>query len=110
MNRVEKWGVFEVELQGRSEGNPYIDYTIVGEFSHDNECKEVLGFYDGDGKYIVRFMPSFIGDYTYRISGSFSDQESTGSFEAVAPSEGNHGPVRVANECHFAYEDGKPYY
>ncbi len=110
MNRVEKWGVFEVELQGRSEGNPYIDYTIVGEFSHDNECKEVLGFYDGDGKYIVRFMPSFIGDYTYRISGSFSDQESTGSFEAVAPSEGNHGPVRVVNECHFAYEDGKPYY
>lgn len=26
------------------------------------------------------------------------------------PSEGNHGPVRVAGTYHFAYEDGTPYY
>ena len=30
------------------------------------------GFYDGDGVYKARFMPSYEGEYTFTISGSFS--------------------------------------
>ena len=32
------------------------------------------------------------------------------AFAQKAPSEGNHGPVRVSYTYHFAYEDGTPYY
>ena len=107
---VEKWDVFEVEMPGKSAGNPFTDYTIQGTFSSKSEAKTVDGFYDGDGVYRVRFMPSFEETYTFTVKGSFSDETFTGSFQATAPSEGNHGPVRVSYTYHFAYEDGKPYY
>ena len=107
---VEKWDVFEVEMPGKSTGNPFTDYTIQGTFSSKSETKTVDGFYDGDGVYRVRFMPSFEETYTFTVKGSFSDETFTGSFQATAPSEGNHGPVRVSYTYHFAYEDGKPYY
>jgi hypothetical protein len=32
-----------------------------------------------------------------------------GEFSCTAPSATNHGPVRVANQFHFSYEDGTPY-
>ena len=52
----------------------------------------------------------FEGDYKFLITGNFSDETFEGSFQVTAPSEDNHGPVRVANTWHFAYEDGTPYY
>ena len=74
------------------------------------ETKTVDGFYDGDGIYRVRFMPSFEGDYTFEIKGSFSDEVYTGAFHVTPAQEDNHGPVRVSYTYHMAYEDGKPYY
>ena len=107
---VEKWGTFEAEMSGRHEGNPFTDYTIQGTFKGKEETKTVDGFYDGDGIYRVRFMPSFEGDYTFEIKGSFSDEVYTGAFHVTPAAEGNHGPVRVSYTYHMAYEDGKPYY
>lgn len=34
---IEKWGIFEQAFQGRSDGNPFIDYEIHGTFSHEKE-------------------------------------------------------------------------
>jgi len=107
---VEKWGVFEATVHGRTDGNPFTDYNIRGIFTHKNETKQVEGFYDGDGIYKIRFMPSFTGSYSFEISGSFSPESFCGTFEAVKPTGNNHGPVRVANMYHFEYEDGTPYY
>ena len=109
MQKVEKWHVFETAVNGKSDGNPFKDYAVTGIFSSKSETKQVDGFYDGDGVYKVRFMPSFIGEYTYEISSDAFDTVS-GKFECTAPSEDNHGPVRVCNTYHFCYEDGKPYY
>ncbi|MDO4285513.1 MAG: DUF5605 domain-containing protein [Eubacteriales bacterium] len=122
--QAEKWGVFEVTAQGVSEGNPFTERTIRGTFASadGNERITTDGFYDGDGVYKVRFMPSFEGEYTFSLEGNFAEgtdgsasdstvpQPLSGSFTVIAPSEGNHGPVRVANTYHFAYEDGTPYY
>lgn len=107
---VEKWGVFEAVCKGKETGNPFTDYTIKGFFDGSKEHAEVDGFYDGDGAYRVRFMPSREGSYTFRISGSFSDEEYCGRFTVTPPSQNNHGPVRVADTFHFVYEDGTPYY
>lgn len=108
-NQVEKWGVQEIVCHGKTEGNPFTDYTIQGIFRGKNETVTTDGFYDGDGVYRVRFMPSFEGDYQFTVQGSFGETQ-TGNFQVTAASEGNHGPVRVANTYHFAYEDGTPYY
>ena len=107
---VERWGVFETACGGPSDGNPFTEQWIRGTFSGKNETITVDGFYDGDGCYRVRFMPSFEGRYTYRLEAGFLEQPMTGSFQVLPAGEGNHGPVRVANTYHFAYEDGTPYY
>ncbi|MEY8356608.1 DUF5605 domain-containing protein [Lachnospiraceae bacterium 54-53] len=109
MKTVEKWGIFEAVLQGPVEGNPFTEQRVEGIFKNRNEEKQVDGFYDGDGVYKVRFMPSFEGEYDFRISGSFCGIQE-GSFIVTPARDGNHGPVRVAHTYHFAYEDGTPYY
>lgn len=108
--QVERWSFIEVTMDGKTNGNPFTDYSIWGTFSSKNETKRVSGFYDGDGTYIVRFMPSFVEAYTFTIAGTFSSEQFEGSFEVTPASGENHGPVRVANTYHFAYEDGTTYY
>lgn len=109
MQMVERYGVFELKLPGKEEGNPFTDYEIWGRFTHELEEKNVRGFYNGNGEYIIRFMPSFTGNYHYTIEGSFSDFGTSGVFEAVENTGGNHGPVKVAYQYHFSYADGKAY-
>lgn len=108
--QVEKWDVFEVEVKGKTDKNPFTDYQIQGVFTGKNETVTVDGFYDGNGIYKVRFMPSFEGDYKFQVTGSFSEENYAGNFKVTPASSENHGPVRVANTWHFAYEDGTPYY
>ena len=67
LKSVEKWGIFEAEMPGKSDGNPFMDYAITGTFKSKNETKTVDGFYDGDGIWRVRFMPSFEEEYTFVI-------------------------------------------
>lgn len=107
---VEKWCIFEAEMKGPVTGNPFTDCTITGTFSGTHEIKQAEGFYDGNGIYRIRFMPSFAGEYNFRIQCSFSDSEYTGTFQVSEAGRNNHGPVRVANTYHFAYEDGSKYY
>jgi hypothetical protein len=108
--QVEKWGIFEVRVFGKTEGNPYTDYDIQAVFTGAEETKTVNGFYDGNGEYVVRFMADFEGKYTFSISGSFSEQSYQGEFEAIKPTANNHGYVQVSDTCHFKYADGAPYY
>ena len=50
------------------------------------------------------------GAYTYETRGSFPEAAGRGEFTVTAPGAGSHGPMRVVNQYHFAYEDGTPYY
>lgn len=108
--QVERWGIQEITLKGKTEGNPFTDYSIRGIFTGKSETVEADGFYDGDGTYKVRFMPSFEGEYHFRAEGSFAEDAAEGDFVVTPAGKGNHGPVRTANTYHFAYEDGTPYY
>ncbi len=110
METVERWGTFEVAVSGEKNGNPFTEREFKGIFEGEKERKEVFGFYDGDGIYRVRFMPSFEGEYRYRTMGNFPGAETEGKFTVTAPGTNNRGPVRVYNTHHFRYEDGTPYY
>ena len=107
---VERWGLLELSLPGRTGGNPFTDYEIRGRFTGEKEDVTVSGFYDGNGIWKIRFMPSFSGVYRYTVSGTFAEAESSGFFTVMEPSAGNHGPVRIAGKHHFAYADGTPFY
>lgn len=72
--KVRRWDVFEVCVQGTDEGNPFVERWIRGTFVNANETKQVDGFYDGDGRYCVRFMPSFTGKYCFTLEGNFAGE------------------------------------
>jgi len=109
MQTAEKWSVFEVTLSDPQVGNPF-DVALSAEFRYKNRVVEPEGFYDGDGVYKVRLMPDTLGTWEYTtVSDLDALNGKTGAFTCVEPRPGNHGPVRVRNTYHFAYEDGTRY-
>ncbi|MCS7459764.1 DUF5060 domain-containing protein [Paenibacillus doosanensis] len=109
-DRVEQWGRFELALSGPSGGNPYRDVRLIATFQYKNRRLEPEGFYDGDGTYKIRFMPDEPGVWRFVTRSSCSELDGiAGEFLCVAPSAGNHGPVRVKNRHYFEYEDGTRY-
>ncbi len=107
---VEQWGLFEIALAGPAEGNPFVDVRLDAVFDNGSQQVKVAGFYDGDGIYRIRFMPTTQGKWRYRTEANrWPLTGKMGEFTATAPGPGNHGPVRVHNRFHFAYADGKPY-
>lgn len=106
---VKKYGIMEFTLKGPDEGNPFQEQWVKGTFSSNGETKQTEGFYDGDGIYKIRFMPSCEGVYHCEISTSWGYRE-TAQVTVTEAEEGCHGPVRVQDTFHFAYEDGTEYY
>jgi hypothetical protein len=108
---VERWGVFELSLNGPASGNPFLDVRLSAQFRFRNRTIEVDGFYDGGGVYRVRFMPDEVGEWSYRTASNVAALNGkSGAVTVEAPSARNHGPVRVRYTSHFGYEDGTPYF
>ena len=107
---VEQWGVYEVALNGPTNGNPFLDVKFSGRFMQGTNSVTANGFYDGDGIYRVRFMPEKSGLWTYKTASNARKLNGqSGEFTVAKPSLENHGAVHVANTYHFAYADGTPY-
>lgn len=107
---VEQWGMHEIALRGPSAGNPFWDVRLSARFLQGYEMLEVEGFYDGDGRYSVRFMPPRPGRWQWRTLSNVPELDGqSGELEVNPPGPGNHGPVRVAHRHHFAYADGRPF-
>ena len=107
---VEKWGIFELELKGPTDGNPFVDVRFSAVFTDGTRTHDVAGFYDGDGVYRVRFMPEAVGAWRYETkSNRWELTGKLGTFNVTPATKGNHGPVRVHNTYHFAYADGTPF-
>ncbi len=110
-NTVEKWSVFELELEGPDEGNPYLDIELSATFSCGDTVIEPSGFYDGNGVYKIRCMPTQVGEWSYETSSNHAELNGQiGTFTCVEATGNNHGPVSVHNQFHFAYADGTPYW
>lgn len=109
--QVEKWGIFELSLEGPAGGNPFTGIEFGAAFKHGDQVFEPEGFYDGDGIFKVRFMPNVEGLWTYRTKSNREELNGKqGQFVCTAASKGNHGPVRIRNQYHFEYADGTPYF
>jgi hypothetical protein len=108
--QLGQWDVFEFSAEGTSDGNPYIDVSFGATFSLGNRDVTVPGFYDGNGRYIVRFCPDTEGNWQFTTRSNASALAGLSGSIAVGPArDGVHGPVRVRNQFHFAYADGTPY-
>jgi hypothetical protein len=109
--KIERWGIFELSLNGPSGGNPFTDVDLCAEFEHNGRVFEPEAFYDGDGIYRIRFMPDTLGEWTYITKSSRRELDGKkGAFTCIKPPPGNHGPVHVYKTWHLAYADGTPYF
>lgn len=97
---VKRYGIAELVFQGPSEGNPFAEQWVKGTMAGQAEEKHAEGFYDGNGVYKLRFMPSGEGTYEITAATSWGDEAKV-TVEVGAADEGCHGPVRVANTYHL---------
>jgi hypothetical protein len=108
---VERWGMLEIALAGPADGNPFIEVELSAVFRQGARAIAVDGFYDGDGRYKIRFMPDTAGAWTYETRSNRAGLRGrTGRFDVVQAAAGNHGPVSVRNTFHFGYADGSPFW
>ena len=110
-SRIERWGVYEITLDGPSRGNPIDDVALAALFVCDGRQVRVPGFYDGDGVYRIRFSPPALGQWRWTTTSNVEALSGrTGAFRCIVPSADNHGPVRVTGDgYHFVYADGTPF-
>lgn len=73
-------------------------------FESDGNKIAVSGFYAGNSRYIVRFLPKTAGKWHVKISGA---AEYEGTFTVLPTRTGSHGMVK-ASGTRFIYEDGTP--
>lgn len=110
LDEVERWGCFEVVLNGPRTGNPFTDVKLSARFTQGTRTVNVDGFYDGEGIYRIRFMPDTLGEWTFSTTSNVEQLDGVeGKLMCVVPSANNHGPVRVKGTSYFAYADGTPY-
>ncbi|MGA1836662.1 DUF5605 domain-containing protein [Herbiconiux sp. 11R-BC] len=106
-----RWGVVEVALEGPSHGNPFVDVELTATFRHAGEAGtgrslEVGGFYDGDGRYLLRMLAEDEGEWSFTTRSTARSLDGlSGTIEVTAPEAGTHGPVHV-DGFHFAHADG----
>ena len=108
---IERWGIYEVTLNGPDTGNPFTEVELTAEFKQGDRTFEPHGFYDGNGVYKIRFMPDEIGEWTYTTKSNQAELDGqTGQLTCIEPSERNHGPVGVYKNYYLQYADGTPYH
>lgn len=108
--QVERWDVFELGTEGPSHGNPFREVSWKAGFTNAGRTFHADGFYDGDGRYKVRFCPNLPGEWSFRTTSDTPELDGlSGTFSCLEAGPDNHGPVRVVNTHHFAYEDGTPH-
>jgi hypothetical protein len=98
MKTVERYGIFEIRVTGGT--------GAEGVFTHGEEECCVKGFKDGEGEYLLRFMPRETGFWHYAIQ--CGDRREKGRFQCDDAKGDNHGPVCTGG-FHFYYADGTRY-
>lgn len=109
MLKIEQYGMLEYSIKGPASGNPFTEKHVQAVLAGMNETLKTAGFYDGNGIYKIRLMPSFEGSYTLTVTADFMQNAIKENLEVTPRGHGNHGPVRVSDKFHFCYEDGTTY-
>ena len=94
------------------EGNPY-DIRLWGKFSvPGRETLRIPGFYDGGGKWIVRFMPPSPGQWSFLTESDIPALNGLEGFVTAAGSAENRGRiiVRPDDPRHLMWENGDTYF
>ena len=103
---MKQYEMFELAFSGEALKDRWARIDLEAEFACGEVKKTVKGFYDGDGRYVVRFLPETAGRWRWQVQGAVNAR---GEEECLAAEKGQHGPVRAAG-THFEHADGTAFY
>ncbi|SIT09634.1 DUF5605 domain-containing protein [Alicyclobacillus vulcanalis] len=101
-------GIYELTFDIGEVVNDPFDVSVTVEFSHMNEQRRILGFYDGGTIFKVRFCPEQAGTWNYRVSSSHPRIHGIeGKFHCSECHADAGGPVRVSDKNGFILHNGE---
>jgi len=82
------WGRAEVTLQASGIGGNPFEVVVDGVFTHSGSGTEIRmpGYYDGDGTWKVKFMPTRSGEWTFRTESPVAALDGATGSVSVDPS------------------------
>ena len=98
---MKQFEMFELVFSGETLTDNWAQIGLTANFFCGDTVKTVKGFYDGDGRYAVRFLPEMAGEWHWKVSGAVNAEGT----ENCEPANGAHGLVKAV-DTHFEYEDG----
>lgn len=98
----------DIHLLGPEHGNPFVDVDVIADFTLGGRVISVGAFYDGDGTYVVRFLPPEPGVWNFVTRSNARSLDGVAGSLSVMSSD-RPGPVRVVDTFHFAHANGLPY-
>lgn len=119
-NTIEVWK--QVELTFKSSkcyDNPFLDVDLIAVFTNNSgDTISRPAFWDGGNTWKVRFAPTKIGKWTYKLTGALVDDfqgNKTGFVNAVKYkgklSIYKNGFLKISpNKRYFVYDNGKPFF
>lgn len=103
--------VFDLPAEAvKAHPNPYETTDLWAEIrSPGFSTYKVYGFWDGGGRFVIRFSPNEAGNWTFRVTSNVPAMDGkSGSFQATASEDA--GFIRRANLHHWQYtEKFKPH-
>lgn len=109
---VRCYEAHEFELIGKSNvANPFRDAALIGIFvAPSGKSIPVEGFYCGDDKWKLRFVPEEKGEYRYTLRGEGAALSSQGRLVASTPREKGFIRIHPKDRYGFAYSDGTAFF
>ena len=98
---MKQYEMFEQVFSGQVLTGSWAQIDLTAEFTCGDTMKTVRGFYDGDGRYVVRFLPEIPGEWRWKVRGAVTAEGT----EVCKPADGSRGLVKAV-QTHFEYEDG----
>lgn len=98
-----QYQTFELEFKGKEPEGSWSEINLNAVFTCQGEEKCVSGFYAGDGKYLVRYLPQYTGTVKWKVSGLFTAE---GEEECVSQADGIHHGLVKPDGTALKFEDG----
>lgn len=108
---VEQWERFDVILKADAPQNVFSNLKLMACFIQGEDTVNVHGFYDGEKRFVVRFMPHKLGLWHYSVSSNHPALDGKqGKIKCIANEHNNRGLVRRNGVHDFCYADGTLFY
>ena len=103
---MRQYQCFELAFRGEILRDSWAQADLMAEFTAGGITKTVKGFYAGDERYLVRYLPETTGPVCWKVTGAANAE---GSETCLPALPGDHG-IAKAEGTHFALQDGSFFY